>query len=446
MNVQAAPGAPDAPAGPVPASDVSPAAGATWTDADGRVYTVSTDPATGDTLLDHHSTPPTGNPDVSATLDIRIRIRRDGTGATRSVHQHVQATSGDMRDTTTVTDIGSDGVVRGEVEDSSSSIGGKQATDHTVTTFTAGKPTARTTHQVEHDVQTSPTTGESVDVTQAVDAVWDEHGAPITDTTVPHIDLHETVRYTTPHEGINKDTNRILTTERHATGTPTAVTWPDPMKLTVRFEGHGDQYIERVLTMKLGADGQPDPSVPPTIVSTEDHQSTLVKAMTQARVWSGSGSMILADAGLVLLGMKPKLGRGLLWTAFGISLAGIGAHTQAFATKRNDFDTGWLAMNVYDAAWVGLSAIFSGRAAGASPAVKAAMYGAGAIGTGMSVQSGISHSSDLGSMLASATDDATAQLHLPQISTMPKMGSSSLGNIEPLSSRDVSRVISLAAA
>jgi hypothetical protein len=149
------------------------------------------------------------------------------------------------------------------------------------------------------------------------------------------------------------------------------------MHVSVRFEGHGGQYIERKMEYQLDAAGDPVIATQ-KVVSTDDHESGLNKAVMKTRIYGGFGSSLLGMAGInmVGLGIARNVGKGFLWAGTALGAAAVAAEASAYVTKRNDAYWPNLAMNAYDTAWMGLYAYSRTFGAGA----KAAAAGAGAAG------------------------------------------------------------------
>src|SRR5699024_5933007 len=101
------------------------------------------------------------------------------------------------------------------------------------------------------DEATDATTKEKTTVSAKIHGTWDEGGKPITDATVPTVDRTEHQQIDSPGQGINKDTDRTIAFTRHAAGPVTALDWDETGSLTVRFEGHKGQYIQREMKVPL---------------------------------------------------------------------------------------------------------------------------------------------------------------------------------------------------
>lgn len=344
--------------GPRETGPVDPAAAPdpnTFTDGQGRVFHRRIDPATGHTLLEHTSTQSdtAGNRlELAITLDIA-----PVGGIQKTVHQHLALATGAVQDDVAVTTFDPQGQTTGEVSDFHSQEAAKETFEHTVGTYSAGQVVRRVTdlRQLETAAEAN---GERVDGEVKVTGVWENGGLPLTDAIVPTIDRHEKITYTSPGQGINKDTARTISTAKHATGTLTQLTYPKPMQLKVRFEGHGGQYIERELSVPLDAQGTPNMAAA-TTVGTDDHQSTPVKVLTNFRIFGGLASNLLGFAGIRLLASSGSIGRGLLFAGIGAGAAELVGEGHALLDKRNDGDPGRLFMAAYDTVWLGLVAAYT---------------------------------------------------------------------------------------
>ncbi|MCW2925174.1 MAG: hypothetical protein JWM98_2578 [Thermoleophilia bacterium] len=330
----------------------------TITDAQGRVFTLGQDPATGHPQY-RHASEQHDEAGSRLELEIVIDLAEDGSFS-RKTSQSLSLASGDSQREVVLASYAADGTQVGETTDSTKHEGEGSLTEHTVGTFAAGQLVRRETDIVNVQAQTDPTTHEATRIEAKVHGTWDGGGKPITDATVPTVDRTERQQVTTPGGGINKDTSRTLTFTRHGAGPLDALAWDAQGTLLVRFEGHGGQYIEREMTVPLrGAEGAPSMDDAVT-VRTDDHQDLVNKGLTQARVWGGLVSNLSWVAGINFA--KGSLGKGLLGlsaAAAGVELVGEG---HAVATKRNDGDWGRVASSAYDLLLTGmLGAYMSGR-------------------------------------------------------------------------------------
>jgi hypothetical protein len=353
---------------------------------DGRPYRVTTNPATGHQTYEHVSTQTAANGNVGH-LTITIDLAPEGT-ATKTVKQRIDSPTGAFSDGTTVTSYDAAFSTTGETVDLHTSDTGKELTEHTVSSYTAGQETGRVTDLTQLENQTDATTGEKVTGDTRVHGEWFDGGQPLTDAIVPVIQRNETVTYTTPGQGINSDTDRLLTTTRYSEGPLNALTYPQPMQLTVRFNGHGDQYLERRMDVPLDASGNPQ-LANAKVTGTTDNQLWWIKGLTTARVWGGLSSQLLAIAGSRLLGGSlGGVGKALMLGGVGVSSLSAVGEGHAVLDKRNDGSWARLAMSLYDTAWLGGVVLMSrkqlndidAKIPGTNVSARDAMTGAAALG------------------------------------------------------------------
>lgn len=337
---------------PIPASADAPSSTANGpiTDGQGRVYTPRVDPATGHLLLEHSSAQ-TGPQGEQATLAITIDIAPDQSFV-RTVDQAIRSQNGDHQSERTVAAFSSQGVQLSEVTTASTRAAGKSSTEQTRGTFTNGALVNRVTDLVMTE-SGSGQGAERLESTSNIHAEWKNDGQPITDQTVPTIERRDHTVSTLPDGGINKGTDRVITFDRRATGTPGALTYPDPMKVVVRFNGRGSEYIERELAVPLDATGAAHYDRA-RVVRDEDKQSSLVKAATKARVWGGFAGSWMGIIGLRLQPRLPGAGKALMYAGVGASMAGVGGEAHALATRRNDASMARMVMELYDTTWLTL--------------------------------------------------------------------------------------------
>ncbi len=359
---------PDAPAD---AGAVEPAAD-TYTDPQGRIWRRSVDPSTGHLQWTHENSTRAAD-GTMATVKVVIDVAADGSSS-RNTTQTVRAANGDRRDVVSTLALNAAGMPLTQDTHTLVVIGSRTQDETTHEDFTAGSVTRRATQLVDRNEQVDPATNTTITSSQTIGAVWDEGGRPITETSIPTLTVDEKVQYTAPGMGINKDTDRIITTERSGAGTSRAISWSSPMKLTVRWNGHGNEYVERELSVPLDAAGQADMNRA-TTVREDNKESTFNKGVMQTRIWGGFASQLVGYAGIRMLGTAAhKLGRGLVWGGVGLGAATIAAEGQALLSKRNDasgwrlpmlaFDTGWLALvGIVTRGWGGMTAARQGQIA-----------------------------------------------------------------------------------
>ena len=326
------------------------AGGQPITDGQGREYSPRIDTATGHLLLEHHSSAASqdgGRVDLAITIDIA-----PDQSFVRTVDQQLHAANGDTRSEQTIASYTADGTQISESTTGQSRSASQSSNEQTRTEFSNGEPTARITDLSTSQHAMQPT-GDRVDAEVSVHAEWRDGGRPITQSTVPVIDRRERVTYTTPDGGINKGTDRTVTTELHAVGPINALTYPKPMKVVVHFAGRSNQYIERELSVPVDQTGAPNYDRA-TTVRNEDHQHLLTKAATQARIWGGFAGSWMGVLGVRLLPAMRGAGSVLMYAGVGASVAGVAGEAHAIATRRNDASVGRLAMELYDTTWLGL--------------------------------------------------------------------------------------------
>lgn len=358
-------------AAPQPGSDAGSASDQALqpiTDAQGRVFYPRVDPSTGHTLYEHQSQQTAANGN-RVQLAITIDLSQDGSYA-RTVDQRLDTTTGDFQQEREISRYSNAGIQVGDEVTGHSKVAGRETFEQTASEFTQGAEVRRNTDlrvlEESHDATGAAANGETT-----IHASWDNGGQPLTAETIPVLDRHELVRYSAPGLGINKDTDRVITTRRHAVGPMNALTYPEPMSLVVRFNGHDGQYIEREMSVPLDAAGAAD-FAHATTTRTDDHQSGLVKGLMQARIWGGFASSWLGVLGVRLLGTNHGLARGMMYAGLAAGAAeGVG-EVHALATKRNDGSTGRLFMSLYDSAWLGLVTYYT-RGGGGGSAVSSRM-------------------------------------------------------------------------
>ncbi len=320
------------------------------TDGQGHVFTPRVDPATGHLLLEHHSTQ-TGPGGEQASLAITIDIAPDQSFV-RTVDQAVKLQNGDQQSERTVAAFSAQGVQLSEQTTASSRSAGKQSSEQTRGEFSNGALVARITDLAMTETGAGQGS-ERLESTSNIHAEWRNNGKPITDQTVPVIERRDHTVSTLPDGGINKGTDRVVTFDRRATGTPGALTYPDPMKVVVRFNGRGSEYIERELAVPLDAQGAPNYNNS-RVMRDEDHQSSFVKAATKARIWGGFAGSWMGILGLRLQSRLPGAGKALMYAGVGASMAGVGGEAHALATRRNDASMARMVMELYDTTWLTL--------------------------------------------------------------------------------------------
>ncbi|MCZ4496707.1 MAG: hypothetical protein JWM25_1290 [Thermoleophilia bacterium] len=400
-------------------------------DAQGRVFKLQTDPTTGHPQYRHAATQ---RDQAGSTLDLEIVIDLAPDGSfERTTTQHLRLAGGDSQREQVVAAYDAAGQQLWETVDSNNVEGTATTREHTVGTFAAGQLVHRETDIVQSQEQTDPETKEHTRVEARIHGTWHNDGKPITAETVPHVDRTEQQVYTTPGGGLNKDTDRVLTFTRHGAGPVGALDWDDAGSVVVRFQGRGEQYLERELRVPLSADGEPDMGAA-TTVRTDDHQSPLTKGLTQARVWGGLTSNLAWIAGV-------NFGKGkLLTAALGVSAAASAAsltgEAHALATQRNDGDWGRLAMGVYDTMLTTAAALLiasrrSGGAAAGRQALsggqKLALTGLGATGVAIHANDLRANGATVGG--ASRANAALADVELGSELVVP--ASSRDGRLEP---------------
>lgn len=366
---------------------------------DGRSYTVRLDPDTGHVLLDHRSSQ-AGADGLVLTIDIHIDLAPDGSFR-RAVQQRIAAPSGEFQHELTTSSFDAGGLQLSEVTEGRLQTAARTRSERTVTDFAAGEPIRRTLRLQQVDLA-SGIGGERSRVELDIAATWDEHGAPLTDQSVPAIDRTERATYTSPGQGINVDTDRVITTVAHATGTPEALVHDRPMQLVVRFNGHGDEYVERELSVPI-VDGEPVMSQA-VVVRSDDHQAALTKGMTQARIWGGFVSGWMAVIGLNMRnGSLKGLGRGLMYGGVAAGLSEVAGEGHAMLTRRNDASGSRLFMSIYDTTWTGLLTYATRRRSlGARAQLAANIAGIGSASIASArLGSDLAGRSGLGTLLAS---------------------------------------------
>jgi hypothetical protein len=331
------------------------------TDAQGRVYYPSIDPTTGHLLYTHTSTG-TNSAGVRQQLVIIIDIAADGS-FTRTVRQDLAATNGSRSTQQTRSQFSQEGLQLAEQTTTYVVESGRSTTEDTRSEFARGKLVGRVTDLVVTEQATDPA-GTSVDARTVVRATWSAGGEPITGDTVPMIDRRELATVTAPDAGINKGTTRQISTERRVSGPLNQLVWDSSMRMVVRFNGRGSQYIERELRVPLDAAGTPDYDRA-EVIRTDDRQSGFVKAATQARIWGGFAGSWMGIIGSRIAPVSRPVGHALMYAGVGASLAAVGGEGHAIATRRNDASYGRLFMELYDTTWLGLLVASRRRSVGA---------------------------------------------------------------------------------
>jgi hypothetical protein len=345
----------------VPAADGDAGAQAlppTITDGQGRVFRLQQDPVTGHPQYRHaaEQRDQAGN---TLTLEILIDLAQDGS-FTRKTAQVLTLVNGDGQRETVTEQHAPDGKQTGELVESWKKQANAITTEKTTGTFANGELVRRETDIEQSDQATDEKTHEVIKVGAKIHGTWDNGGQPITDQTIPVVDRTDTQSYLTPGAGINKDTDRTIDFTRHAAGPVNALDWDEAGTLVVRFNGHGDQYIEREMKVPLDqTNGAPDMDHA-EVVRTDDKQNLVNRGLMQARIWGGLASNLSWIVGINFA--RGSLGKGFL----GLSAVAAGAQligeSHAVATKRNDGDWGRVIISGYDMLLTGmLAAYMSGR-------------------------------------------------------------------------------------
>lgn len=347
-------------------------------DAQGRSYSLQTDPVTGHPQY-HHAGQQRDAGGNTLSTDILIDLQPDG-GYSRRVAQQLSLVNGDLQSIESRARYDAAGRQLGE-ESSTTTRQGDVATSEQVRGTYAGGVLVRREADVLQEQSATSADGEQTGSKTAVHATWFADGAPITDATVPTLDRRDTQTARTPGAGINVDTDRLLTFTRHATGPSDALRWDANGSLVVRFNGRGAQYLERELQVPLGAGGEPD-MASAVVVRDEDHQNLVAKGLMQARIWGGLASNITWITGILFA--RGGTSAALLGASAAASGAQFVGEAHAVATRRNDGDWGRVAMSAYDLLLTGMLAAYrSGSRRSSAPG--AGLLAAGTASVGMNV-------------------------------------------------------------
>jgi hypothetical protein len=406
----------------VPAADGEPGAQAlppTITDGQGRVFRLQQDPVTGHPQY-RHAADQRDQAGNTLTLEILIDLAPDGSFS-RKTSQVLTLVNGDGQREVVVASHGADGKQVGEVVDSWKKQGNAITTEKTTGTFAGGQLVRRETDLDQSDSATDEKTREVIKVNTKIHGTWDNGGQPITDQTIPVVDRTDSQSYLTPGAGINKDTDRTIEFTRHAAGPLNALDWDDHGKLVVRFNGRGEQYLEREMKVPLDqATGAPNMDKA-EVTRTEDKQNLVNKGLMQARIWGGLASNLSWIIGINFA--RGSLGKGFLAFSAAASGAQLLGEGHALATKRNDGDWGRLIVSSYDMLPTGMLAAYMSGRKDVNTMTQGQRLGLNALGAGGLAMNGAELSGKLNPIGADALTQSLSDAGIGAALQAPKVAS-----------------------